>query len=384
MTTRVPGRVSVVIPCFNGARFLREAIDSAIAQTYADVEIVVADDGSTDDSVAIVASYGDRVRGLRQANAGPSAARNLALRAATGEFVALLDADDRYHPQKLERQVGVLRARPDVSVVYCGWRLVDGDGRELPERGWPRAEGDLLERLVLGNLFHPVSVVLRRQIVDAAGGFDERCPVNEDWDLFLRASRQGGRWTCIEEILCDYRIHPGQSHQRLALVHDVAREILGRFFADPTLAESTRRLEPRAYEEADLRAAAELYAAGATAGGDVAFRRAVARRPGILGEPRTMIRFLRMVLPDGVRSRAEVIHRRREMTRLLRTILKSGARGPWEQGRAWTTLVRAAARLEVRAWLQGARWGQWGKVGIGWLLTPAAKGRKNHGHADLE
>jgi glycosyltransferase involved in cell wall biosynthesis len=346
MTARVPGRVSVVIPCFNGARFLREAIDSAIAQTYADVEIVVADDGSTDDSVAIVASYGDRVRGLRQANAGPSAARNLALGAATGEYVALLDADDRYHPRKLERQ-----ARRDVAVVYCGWRLVDAHGRELPERGWPRVEGDLLERLVLGNLFHPVSVVVRRELVDVAGGFDERCPVNEDWDLFLRASRRGARWACVEEVLCDYRIHPGQSHERLTLVHDVAREILDRLFADATLPDAIRQLESRAYEEADLRAAAELHGAGATIEGYIAFRRAVARRPGILDEPRTMLRFLRMILPDGVRSRAEVVRRRRDMLGLLRSILASAARGPMEQGRAWTTLARAAIRLEIRAWL---------------------------------
>jgi glycosyltransferase involved in cell wall biosynthesis len=351
MATRVPGRVSVVVPCFNGARFIREAIDSALGQTYGDVEIVVADDGSTDESAAIVASYGDRVRGLRQANAGPSAARNLALRAATGEYVALLDADDRYHPQKLERQVAVLRARPDVSAVYCGWRFVDGDGRELPERGWPRVDGDLLQRLVLGNLFHPVAVVLRREVVDAAGGFDERCPVNEDWNLFLRASRQGARWASVDEALCDYRIHPGQSHERLALVHGVAREILERFFSDPGLPHAIRLLEQFAHEAADLRAAAELHAAGATAEGDVAFRRAIVRRPAILGEPRTMTRFLRTMLPDGRRSRAEVVRHRRHMMRSLSAILTSGARGPWEQGRALTTLLRVAIRLEARAFL---------------------------------
>jgi hypothetical protein len=152
-------------------------------------------------------------------------------------------------------------------------------------------------------------------------------------------------------VLCDYRIHPGQSHERLTLVHDVAREILDRFFADETLPDAIRRLEPRAHEEADLRAAAELHAAGARAEGDVAFRRAVARRPGILDEPRTMLRFLRMILPDGRRSRAEVVRRRRDLVGLLRAILTSAARDPTEQGRVWTTLARAAIRLEVRAWL---------------------------------
>jgi glycosyltransferase involved in cell wall biosynthesis len=351
MTARVPGRVSVVIPCFNGARFLREAIDGALAQTYGDVEVLVADDGSTDESVAIVASYGDRVRGLRQANAGPSAARNLALRSATGDYVALLDADDRFHPEKLARQVEALRARPDASIVHCGWRFVDADGRELPERGWPRLEGDVLDRLILGNLVHPVSVLLRRSTVDDVGGFDERCPVNEDWDLFLRAGRRGARWACVDEALCDYRIHPGQSHERLALVHGVAREMLQRFFDDPALPEPIRRLEARAWEEADLRAAAELYAAGATPDADVAFGRAVSSRPGLVGEPRTLMRFLRLMVPDGRRSRAEVVRRRRALVSLLSTVLATAARGPWEQGCARAALAVVAVRLETRAWL---------------------------------
>src|SRR6185369_9150749 len=206
MTRYVSGRASVVIPCFNASRYLREAIESALAQTHRDVEVVVCDDGSRDDSAAIAESFGSRVQCLRQANAGPSAARNRALAAATGEYVALLDADDRFHASKLERQIAVLAERPEVGAVYCGWRLVDEAGRALPEQGWPTVEGDLLPRLVLGALFHPVSVVMRRDLVDAVGGFDVRCPVNEDWDLFLRASRTGFQWALVDETLCDYRI----------------------------------------------------------------------------------------------------------------------------------------------------------------------------------
>jgi glycosyltransferase involved in cell wall biosynthesis len=347
--TRVPGRVSVVIPCYNGARYLREALDSALAQTHGDVEILVADDGSTDDSVAIATSYGTRIRCLRQPNAGPSAARNLALRAASGEYVALLDADDLHHPTKLARQVAVLQARPEIGVVYCGWRLVDDTGRELPERGWPAVEGDVLERLVLGNLVHPVTVLMRRDLVDRVGGFDERCPVNEDWDLFLRAGRQGARWACVDEALCDYRLHPGQSHQRLALVHGVAREILGRFFASEGLPASIRRLEAAAYEAADLRAAAEFYAAGANEDGDDALRRAVARRPAILGESRTMLVFLRLMLPDGHRRRVELVRRRASLMAVLESALERVARGPAERGATRKTLAITGLRLGWRA-----------------------------------
>jgi len=349
MTPRVSGRASVIVPCFNGARYLHEALESALVQTHDDVEIVVTDDGSSDDSAAIAASYGPRVRCLQQGNAGPSAARNRALDGASGEYVALLDADDRYHPTKLATQIAVLREQPDVGVVYCGWRLVDEAGRELPERGWPRVEGDLLERLLLGNLFHPVSVVLRRSVIDAVGGFDVRCPVNEDWDLFLRVSRAGARWAYVDETLCDYRIHPGQSHERLTLVHDVARSILARFFADATLPDTIRRLEPAAAEQADLRAAAEFFAAGVRDEGADAFRRAIARRPDLLGESRSMLRFLRMVLPDGHRHRTELVLRRGELIRVLAGALEHGATTIGQKGRALGTLASVAVRLHWRA-----------------------------------
>jgi hypothetical protein len=349
MTRYAPGRASVVIPCFNASRYLREAIESALAQTHRDVEVVVCDDGSRDDSAAIAESFGSRVQCLRQANAGPSAARNRALAAATGEYVALLDADDRFHAPKLERQIAVLAERPAVGAVYCGWRLVDEAARPLPEQGWPRVEGDLLPRLVLGNLFHPVSVVMRRTVIDAAGGFDPRCPVNEDWDLFLRAGRTGVEWAVVDEALCDYRIHPGQSHERLGLVHGVAREILERFFADPDLPDGLRRLEPAAFEHADLRAAAELYAAGSDAEAAKAFGRAVARRREILAEPRTLMRFLRLVLPDGHRHRTELVRRRARLLRILRVALESGAVSLQDRRRAWTTLAAIAVRLRVRA-----------------------------------
>ena len=352
MNDRVAGRVSVVVPCYNGARHLREAIESALLQTHGDVEILVVDDGSTDDSATIAEGYMPRVRCIRQTNAGPSAARNRALEIATGEFVALLDADDRYHPTKLALQVEVLNARRDIGAVYCGWRLVDVTGAILPEGGWPHDEGDLLEPLLLGNLFHPVSVVVRADLVARVGGFDIRRPVNEDWDLFLRLSRTGMRWACVDEALCDYRIHPGQSHQRLALVHEVASAILDHAFTSPDISGPIRRLEPEAREEADLRAAAEFYAAGSVMEGHLAFRRAVDRRPGILGESKTAIRFLRLVLPDGYRSRAEVVRRRHRLTRVLRTVLLQGARTWRERGYAWRTILAVGLRLEWRSWIQ--------------------------------
>src|SRR5512143_4014499 len=113
--------VSVVMPVYNGARYLRQALESALNQTYRPLEIIVVDDGSTDETSAILAEFGSRIRAIRQKNPGSAAARNAALQAAHGEIIAFLDADDLWLPQKLEVQVAYLRAHPDVELVATRW-----------------------------------------------------------------------------------------------------------------------------------------------------------------------------------------------------------------------------------------------------------------------
>ena len=114
--------ISCIVPVFNGERYLREAVDSILAQTYRPLEIVVADDGSSDDTLAVVARYGKHVRYLSQPNSGPAAARNFGLRAALGDFVAFLDADDLWHPKKLTRQMARLRKRPGIDLCFTRYK----------------------------------------------------------------------------------------------------------------------------------------------------------------------------------------------------------------------------------------------------------------------
>src|SRR5215468_9302617 len=109
--------ISCIVPVFNGERYVREALDSILAQTHRPLEIIVADDGSTDGSANVVAAFRDGVRYLRQSNQGPSSARNLGIRAALGDFIAFLDADDLWHPQKLQRQMDRFKTRPELD--YC-------------------------------------------------------------------------------------------------------------------------------------------------------------------------------------------------------------------------------------------------------------------------
>ena len=251
-----PRLVSIVVPCHNGARFLADAIESALAQTHPAIETIVVDDGSVDDTPAILERYADRVRVLHQQNRGPSAARNAALAVARGEYVAFLDADDRFRPEKIARQVAILDTRPDIGLVYGGWRFIDEEGRSLPGEGRPRGEGDMLPALLLGNPIHPLAAVVRRALVAEVGGFEEGLRGCEEWDLFLRLSRRGMRWASVDAPLAEYRLHPAQSHGQARMMLASAIHVLERFFSDPELPPVLRAVEGRAFQAAYLRGAA--------------------------------------------------------------------------------------------------------------------------------
>jgi len=199
--------VSVVIPCFNQAHFLAEAIDSALAQTYPRVEVVVIDDGSTDNTVEMTARY-DRVRYVYQRNRGLSAARNAGLRRSNGEFVMFLDADDRLCPDAVTLNVNHLRQHPDCAFVYGAYRLIRRDGVLLDDqvRGGAvvgEAYASLLKRNHIG--MH-ATVMYRREVFQTVKGFNEALDACEDYDLFLRIVRlfpvsgHGG-------LVAEYRLH---------------------------------------------------------------------------------------------------------------------------------------------------------------------------------
>jgi len=208
-------RVSVVIPAYRRADVVGRAIDSALAQTMGDLEVLVVDDGSADGTEAVAAGYDDpRVRSLaHERNRGVSAARNTGVEAATGEYVAFLDSDDEWLPRKLERQLSSLDDRGDGWVgAYCDVATADLSvlgrvGAALSERvvrsRAPREGGrELAEALVTMQVFmSPGSTLLvERAAVEAAGGFDEGLSIYEDWDLVLRVLA-AGRIAHVDEAL---------------------------------------------------------------------------------------------------------------------------------------------------------------------------------------
>lgn len=184
-------KVSVIIPAYNCARYIAEAIDSVLAQTYQDFEIIVVDDESTDGTGEVVRRYADRVRYIRQDNRGPSGAKNTGIQAARGEYISTLDGDDLWLPQRLEKLVPLLDQQPELGFVYGDCYRID----ETPDRIQPRTafeihggarRGWVLERLVMVNFVPSQSVLIRRRALDVVGLFDESYRIGEDWDLWLR------------------------------------------------------------------------------------------------------------------------------------------------------------------------------------------------------
>jgi glycosyltransferase involved in cell wall biosynthesis len=222
-STHIP-LVSVIVPAYNAARFLPESLPSVLAQTWADFELIVVNDGSTDATEACVESFDDaRIRLVSQANRGLAGARNGGIRVARGAFIALLDADDLWHPEKLFRHVGHLRANPTVGVSYSASAFMDDDGRDMHLMQSPKLRGvtprDVFLRNPVGNGSAPV---IRRRVLDdiafaAPTGvegelwyFDERFRQSEDIECWLRIALST-HWAFegLAEPLTRYRVNAG-------------------------------------------------------------------------------------------------------------------------------------------------------------------------------
>jgi glycosyltransferase involved in cell wall biosynthesis len=199
--TEIP-EVSVVIPAWNAAWCVGRAIDSALAQTFSAREILVVDDGSSDDTPAVLAAYGTRIRVIRQQNAGLSRARNAGIAAARGRYVALLDADDWWLPSKLARQVALFEADP--ALVFCSTatELQDEQGQVLNTWACGNCRGPVLEAIFAHNAYVAGSgsaVMVRRDIVTEAGGFDPALASLEDIDMWMRLAARGS-YACVPEV----------------------------------------------------------------------------------------------------------------------------------------------------------------------------------------
>jgi glycosyltransferase involved in cell wall biosynthesis len=202
-------KVSVVIPVFNGARTVARALASVFAQSYRDYDVVAVDDGSTDDTQSVLAGYADRIHVVTQPNRGVSAARNSGARASSGEYLAFLDDDDEWMPEKLARSVPVLDEDPNCALVYTGISKVDQAGRPMPQD----SQTDGIDSPSLADMLArpwnvvPSQLIVRRDVFDRCAGFDERLINGEDIFFLLRA-REHGYFHYVPELLARKTMRP--------------------------------------------------------------------------------------------------------------------------------------------------------------------------------
>lgn len=210
---------SVVIPAFNAERFLGEALASISAQTYAPVETIVVDDGSSDGTAEVARAHPE-VTLIEQENSGPSAARNRGFKTSRGEFIAFHDSDDVMTPDKLAVQVGHMLENPGVGCVLAEQELIVEAGAELPF--W--VEGTKVETVMPPRppeledepLVHPMTMVVRRETFEQVGDFDEAMRAAEDFDWMLRAAEEEIEIARLSEVLLRRRVHPDSLTQNAA------------------------------------------------------------------------------------------------------------------------------------------------------------------------
>lgn len=216
--------ISIIMPCYNAAKTIGAAIACVQAQSLSSWELIVVDDGSTDDSIKVVSDVDDRrIRLFSQVNCGSASARNRGLREAQGCYIAFLDSDDAWHPAFLETMWHALEPRNDAVLAYCGWQNLGLQGG----RGEPFVplDYDPLDRaeVLLGGCRWPIhGVLVRRDAIERAGGFDESLQASVDYDLWLRVAPQG-RLVRVPEVLAYYHHHEGEqitkNKFRVALNH---------------------------------------------------------------------------------------------------------------------------------------------------------------------
>jgi glycosyltransferase involved in cell wall biosynthesis len=254
--------VSVIIPSYNHARFVSQAVASALNQTLKPLEVIVVDDGSKDETADALAQFGESIRVIRQENSGVATARNNGAAAANGALLAFLDADDVWVPNKLEKQVERFNKEPGLGLVHCAYVDIDADNKELTEHfegleGWVAEEIILFRRpVILGG---GSGVVIPKKVFSELGGFDARLSTSADFDLYFRIARKW-RVGFVPEVLLQYRIHGSNMHGNINLMKRDMLLAYDKAFADTD--ESFMRLRRRAYASLYMNLAGSFLTVG--------------------------------------------------------------------------------------------------------------------------
>ena len=285
-------RVSVIIPTYNRSALLSLTVESVLAQTYPRIEVIVVDDGSTDDTAEVMAQHAGRVTYIRQTNQGVAAARNRGIQAASGECLTCLDDDDLLLPTKIERQVQVLASRPRVGMVHCRFYYADEDGNHLYKIGF-LPEGQVLEKLVCKNFIWSGAPLIPRRCLDQVGLFDEQVPsIVADWDMWLRIAQAGYPFACVQEPLGTYRVHRDSMMSDVAELERGVFAILERVFSNPDVPVEVMTLKRQVFGESRFWMSCRYYAAGQWENARRNLSEALTLCPHLRAQPGVLVRLL--------------------------------------------------------------------------------------------
>jgi len=291
--------VSVITAVYNAGRFVEAAIASILAQTYRDLEVIVVDDGSTDDTAARVAAFGPRVTMIAQANGGVAAALNTGIRHSRGAYVTFLDADDVWLPQRMARVMDAFARHSEAGAVYHGYAPIDAMGRPIGHPFIPTRSASILEPLLCGLFVGQSMITFKRSYLDRAGLFDPAMRMLPDWDCFVRIALGGCVFECVPEALVHYRLHDCNASRNFAGVIAYGRVVLDRAFADPKLPVRLRTdaFRAQAYGQLSISVAARYLQWGRWPEGLALLLDGVRLEPRILLRPSFYLDFAQRALP---------------------------------------------------------------------------------------
>lgn len=257
MSNQAPA-ASIIIPNYNHAQYVGDAISSVLNQTCSDFEVIVVDDGSKDNSREVIDQFGHKVRAIYQKNQGLSAARNTGIRVARGAYIGVLDADDMYEPEFIDTLVGLLEEQKDAGGAYCGYRFVDHLNNPLPQiEAREVGPEHLHQALVDGNFLVPESMFVRKNCYDTVGLFDTSLTALEDFDMWLRITSQF-KVIYTTKLLTRHRILPGSMSSDPTRQFQNRLKVIGKHFgAEPGPGGVWSAAQRRAYGRAYLVSAVE-------------------------------------------------------------------------------------------------------------------------------
>ena len=259
-------RISVIIPAYNSAKWINEAINSVLAQSFTDLEIIVVDDGSSDDTEQVLTHWiaARQIRYIKQANMGVSAARNCGVREACGDYIAFLDADDLFAPDKLGKQLALFEKQPNLGFVHAHFSKFDEAGNDLGLRDMSRFSGWVYPQILLewSAIMALPTLMLPKRVFEEVGGFDESVRWGEDIDLYIRIVRRYPI-DLVPEVLCKVRVHADSvSASKLGSAASFQRVLQKALDADDSLSPAFGR---RAFSQLYINKAQNLLGEGGSA-----------------------------------------------------------------------------------------------------------------------